>query len=189
MNYFWPYHSQFSATCATSATFATSLLPPAFPIYSSKSFLRYTPDDLLRRALFSSQNSTKLHFFQLFLPKNLQNPKCSSYLCTRVWGFVKLQTTHLDGISIKLQPRYISPQRQVFFEILIFITFFSLFPSSWPEVTKPIKASQSGTNLKKFALFSHFICTCQIFFVTLHPQSCGHGSRSGVEEELREWFR
>ena len=176
MNYFWPYHSQFSATCATSATFATSLLPPAFPIYSSKSS-------------FSSQKPAKLHFFQLFLPKNLQTPKCSSYLCSRVRGFVKLQTTHLDGISIKLQPRYISPQRQVFFEILIFIALFLQKTSSWPEVTKPIKASQSCTNLKKFALFSHFICICQKKVLTLHPQSCGHGSRSGVEEELREWFR
>ena len=31
---------------------------------------------------FCPQNPPKCTFFCIFLPKNLQNPKCSSYLCT-----------------------------------------------------------------------------------------------------------
>ena len=37
------------------------------------------------------------------------------------------------------------------------------------EVNSTIKASQSSTNLKKFALFSHFICICQKKVLPLHP--------------------
>ena len=99
------------------------------------------------------KNALFLHF----LAKKFAKPQMFIVPLQSRWGFVKLQTTHLDGISIKLQPRYISPQRQVFFEILIFIALFLLFP-----------------------------CICQKKVLTLHPQSCGHGPRSGVEEELRE---
>ena len=34
------------------------------------------------KSSFLPPKSPKMHFFCIFLPKNLQNPKCSSYLCT-----------------------------------------------------------------------------------------------------------
>ena len=66
------------------------MIPPLAPLaplftHPSTFISRVTQQSLhvhSRKSSFFTQKSPKSHFFCTFSPKNLQNPKCSSYLCT-----------------------------------------------------------------------------------------------------------